>query len=174
MRKYSNDFGFKVIAENEITEMIARIDARREKVSRMWEIIDTVAAERKISDDALWKEISSASGSERSGRLDTVANQALANIIRKVESSTFLKELRALDYIENDLKPAVESAASLGTESEDGMRAWAYVGKMISDDIYDEIAEFPEDIRTEAFKILTCVALIAEFRILNNLTQSHT
>lgn len=45
---------------------------------------------------------------------------------------------------------------------------------MISDDIYDEIAEFPEDIRTEAFKILTCVALIAEFRILNNLTQSHT
>lgn len=169
MEKYTNnEFGFASVARCRIEAEMARLEVRKKAELRQKEIINKVGEETGVINNEFWYEITACP--EKS---NTAGRQILQNYIRKATTSTFLINVGVRDYIENDLEPAVESAASLGTESEDKAAAWAYVRNMLSDEIYEEVDDLPEDLSTEAFKVLTYVALIVEFENLDKLMQDR-
>lgn len=158
---YTRKFGFIECEKNRINKAIAKAVEDRDALESFVGILETVGHETRIDGSEYYRSlaVTKVIGEDR----DYVSQQILNVIENYVEKSDSLKNLRALEYVTSNLKPAVESVKSLGTENADSSACWAYLCNMLTDEIITKISDFPKNLYTNALKALVPMALYAEY-----------
>lgn len=167
--KYTNNFGFTVIAEGKIAAAREEVVKRLKAEEDFTKILKAVAHETGIDGTGFWDHVTSNIVEEDR---DTVTKQILLNIERYCGDSERLKALEITQYIENDLKPAVMSVLSLGSTESDESACWMYIRNMLTDEALKIIDDLPDDLHINALKALMPMALFVEYTNLRKLDES--